>query len=89
MIRSIIDTVVSATDSDVAEDELKMLVMQRIFTENQKQQKKKKEQQLIPKKTSSLLDIYDEAIRKKEHPYELFKKKGFIKNPFEEFARAE
>ncbi len=89
VVRSIIDTVVNSTDSGIAEDELKMLVIQRIFTEDQKQQQKKKKQQVIPKNTFSLLDIYDEAIRKKEHPYEFFKKKGFIKNPFDECVRAE
>ncbi|MBB5335735.1 ATP-binding protein [Pectinatus brassicae] len=89
VLRNIIDTVVSTTDSNIPEDELKMLVMQRIFAETKNQQQQKKKQQAIPNKTFSLLKIYDEAIRKKEHPYELFKKKGLIKNPFEEFTKVE
>lgn len=87
VIRNIIDTVVKSTDNTISEDELKMLVMERIFAENQKQQKQKKEKQVVPIKSDSLLAIYDEAIRKKEHPYDLLKKKGYIKNPFEEFAK--
>lgn len=88
-IRNIIDTVIGTTDSNIAEDELKALVMQSIFTESQKRQQKKKSQQVILKNTSSLLAIYDKAIRNNEHPYECFKKKGLIKNSFEEFVRAE
>jgi len=33
--------------------------------------------------------VYDEAINKKEHPYDMLKKKGYIKNPFEEFRKAD
>ena len=53
-----------------------------------KNSNKKKAQQVIPIKSSSLLAAYDEAIGKKEHPYDLLKKRGYIKNPFEEFAKA-
>lgn len=65
-----------------------MLVMERIFAENHKKQIKKRPAQMITAGSNDLLNIYDEAVRKKEHPYELLKRQGFIKNPFEEFGKA-
>jgi len=87
-IRHIIDTVVKSSDINISEDDLKALVMERIFAENQKKQQQKKAKQVIAIKSSSLLAIYDEAISKKEHPYDLLKKRGYIKNPFDEFVKA-
>lgn len=87
VIRQIIDTVVKSTDSKISEDELKMLVLERIFAENQKQQQKKKEKQVVSIKSTNILTIYDEAISKKEHPYDALKKWGYIKNPFDEFVK--
>ena len=87
-LRNILDTVVKSCEINISEDELKMLVMERIFSENQKKQQKKKNTSILPIKNSNLLVIYDDAINKKQHPYDLLKKKGYIKNPFEEFMRA-
>jgi len=89
-IRTILDTVINHCDTNISEDDLKMLVMERIFTENQKRQQKKKTEKITYiKSNSKLLEIYDEAIKKKEHPYNALKKNGCIKNPFEEFNQAE
>jgi len=88
-IRKILDTVISNCELNISEDDLKMLVMERIFAENQKKQQKKKIERVVPIRDINLLTIYDEAINRKEHPYELLKKKGYIKNPFEEFGKAE
>lgn len=88
-IRKILDTVIESCEISIPEDELKMLVMERIFAENQKRQQKKKTERIVPIKNNNLLAIYDEAISKKEHPYDMLKNKGYIKNPFEEFRKAE
>ncbi|MDD4591081.1 MAG: ATP-binding protein [Parabacteroides sp.] len=89
-IRTILDTVINSCDIGTAEDDLKMLVMERIFAENQKKQQKKKVEKVVSIKSSGkLLPIYDDAIKKKEHPHNAFKKTGDIKNPFEEFKQAE
>lgn len=88
-IRKILDTVIESCELSISEDDLKMLVMERIFAENQKNLQKKKTERVIPIRSSSLLALYDEAISKKEHPYDMLKKKGIIKNPFEEFRKAE
>jgi len=88
-IRKILDTVIESCEISTPEDELKMLVMERIFAENQKKLQKKKTKRVVPIRNSNLLTMYDEAISKKEHPYDLLKKKGYIKNPFEEFRKAE
>ncbi|MDD4591928.1 MAG: ATP-binding protein, partial [Parabacteroides sp.] len=88
-IRKILDNVISNCELNIMEDDLKMLVMERIFTENQKKQQKKKTMNVVPVKNNNLRVVYDEAISKKEHPYEVLKKQGLIKNPFEEFGKAE
>ena len=88
-IRKILDVVIESCEISTPEDELKMLVMKRIFAENQKRLQKKKTERVVPIRNSNLLTIYDEAISNKEHPYDLLKKKGYIKNPFEEFRKAE
>ena len=88
-LRNILNTVVKSCEINISDDELKMLVMERIFAENQKKQQKKKTVSVLPIKNSNLLAIYDDAINKKQHPYDSLKKKGYIKNPFEEFMKAE
>ena len=88
-LRNILNTVVKSCEVNISDDELKMLVMERIFAENQKKQQKKKTVSILPIKNSNLLAIYDDAINKKQHPYDSLKKKGYIKNPFEEFMKAE
>ncbi len=87
-IRQILDTVIKCCDVNIGEDDLKMLVMERIFAENKKKQQKKKVEHVIPIKRANLLVIYDEAISKKEHPYDVLRKKGYIKNPFDGFLKA-
>jgi len=88
-IRKILDTVISNCDLNIPEDDLKILVMERVFAENQKRQQKKKTMNVVTIRNNNLLAIYDEAVSKEEHPYESLKRKGFIKNPFEEFGKAE
>ena len=85
-IRKILDMVIKCSDVNTAEDELKMLVMERIFAENQKKQQKEVEN-VISIKNGNVLTIYDDAINKKEHPYDLLKKQGYIKNPFDEVLK--
>ena len=87
-IRKILDTVIKSCEINTSDDEIKMLVMERIFVENQKKQQRKKTVNVITINNSNLLAIYDDAINKKVHPYDLLKKKGYIKNPFEEFMQA-
>lgn len=39
-------------------------------------------------KATGLLELYEKAKQQKVHPYEIFKKNGYIKNPVEEFLKA-
>lgn len=87
-IRNILEAVIKSCDADIADDDLKMLVMERIFAENQKKKQKKKAENIIPIKNEHVLAIYDAAINKKQHPYDLLKKSEYIKNPFVEFMKA-
>lgn len=88
-IRKILDTVIEHSDIGISEDELKMLVMERIFAENQRKQQKRKTERIALNSYDNLLSIYDNAISKKIHPYDFLRKNGYIKNPFEEFMKAE
>lgn len=36
-----------------------------------------------------LLNMFEIAIKRREHPYEVFKKNGYIKNPVDEFLKVE
>jgi hypothetical protein len=80
-IRNILDTVVKNTDSNIAEDDLKLLVMERILAENQKKQQKKKIKNVTPIKGENVLKIYDDAIKKKQHVYDALKQSGNMSSP--------
>ena len=86
-IRHILDTVVKNSDSNTSEDKLKMMVMQRLVEENLRKNTKKTEKEYSSIASGSLLIIYNEAIKKKIHPYDLFKENGFIKDPLNEFLK--
>lgn len=86
-IRHILDTVVKNSDSNTSEDKLKMMVMQRLVEENLRKNTKKTEKEYSSIASGSLLIIYNEAIKKKIHPYDLFKENGLIKDPFNEFLK--
>lgn len=88
-IRKILDAVISNCEQNIPEDDLKMLVMERIFAENQKKQHKKKTRDVVSVCNNNLLAIYEESIHKKKHPYDGLKKHGLIKNPLEEFRKVE
>jgi hypothetical protein len=88
IIRKVINTTISKSDINTDYDDLKDLILE-LLQDEKKKLKKPKTDNVIPMGKPSLLVLYDKAIKNKEHPYEEFKKHGFIKNPFDKFLKAE
>lgn len=88
-IRTIVDAVIDHCDASTPEDDLKILVMERLLAENQKKQRKKKPEKPVSTKGRKIVEIYDQAVKNKVHPKDALNRNGFIKNPFKEFQQAE
>jgi len=63
-------------------DELKKVAIKKAIELNDKAKHKVVNKE--PRK-QGLIALYEAAMKKKEHPYEMLKRKGYIKNPIEEF----
>ncbi|GAE37135.1 transposon Tn7 transposition protein tnsC [Halalkalibacter akibai JCM 9157] len=85
-INRIIIKIVESNPIDTDINVLKTDSIQQAIAENQQNKKNKKplkqNRELMP-----LLTLRTAAIEKKQHPYELLKSKGFIKNPLQEFYK--
>lgn len=88
-IRTMVDAVINHCDASTTEDDLKILVMERLVAENQRKQQKKKTEKPVATEGKRLLEIYDKAVKNKVHPKDALNKNGIIKNPFKEFKQAE
>lgn len=67
--------------------ELKKTAIQKAIELNDRYKQEKDKKFLGEIKKEGLLLLYNKAISHKQHPYELFKKQGYIKNPIEEFLK--
>lgn len=87
-IKKTIEKLVEKLPIDEEYNKIKSIVIKSLIDFNDK---KKDENKIKPKAypRESLLNMYEKAIKNKEHPYEVFKKNGYIKNPIEEFLKAE
>lgn len=77
IVKKIIDRNPIATDYD----DLKMECLEGLSKYYKEKQQKVKEQ--LP--VTPLLVVYEQALKKKEHPYEVLKAKQYIKDPLVEF----
>ncbi|WP_029326664.1 ATP-binding protein [Bacillus coahuilensis] len=85
-IKQIIIKIVETNPIDTDFNVLKTDSIQQAITLNQ-QKKLKKESKMPKGELLPLLTLRKAAIRKKQHPYELLKLKGFIKSPLKEFYK--
>jgi hypothetical protein len=85
-IKRIITKIVENNPIDINLNVLKTDSIQQSITLNQ-QKKAKKEPRKQKGELLPLLTLRTAAIEKKQHPYELLKLKGFIKNTLQEFYR--
>ncbi|MFA6939510.1 MAG: ATP-binding protein [Clostridiaceae bacterium] len=68
---------------------LKMSALKRAMELEEKSKTSNNENEKIKQKNEGLLRLYDFAKKNNEHPYEVLKRNGFIKNPIEEFMKAQ
>ena len=66
-------------------EELKGLAIKKAFELNEKKRLEKEKQAFEEDKREGLLLMYEKAMQRKTHPYELLKQQKYIKNPYEEF----
>ncbi|MFD2442536.1 ATP-binding protein [Bacillus sp. CGMCC 1.16607] len=85
-IKRIIIKIVENNPIDTDLNVLKTDSIQQAITLNQ-QKKENKESKMQKRELLPLLTLRTAAIEKKQHPYELLKLKGFIKNPLQEFYK--
>lgn len=58
------------------------------LNEKKKIDNKTKESKKTKKQNEGLIALYEKAKSNKKHPYEVLKKEGYIKNPIDEFLKA-
>lgn len=85
-IKKIVEKLVKMLPADDDYNSIKSIAIKEVLDINDKKKVDKKIRSNTYQK-GSLLDMYEMAIRKKEHPYEMFKRNGYIKNPVEEFLK--
>ncbi|WP_335870902.1 ATP-binding protein [Bacillus sp. 2205SS5-2] len=85
-IKRIITKILETNPIDTDFNVLKTDSIQKAITLNQ-QKKLKKESKMPKGELLPLLTLRKAAIEKKQHPYVLFKSKGFIKSPLQEFYK--
>ena len=64
---------------------LKSEAIQKAILLNQQKKEQKNKAKMQSSEILPLLELRKRALEKKQHPYELLKAKGYIKNPLEEF----
>lgn len=82
-IQKLCEKIVEKASLDQEYSALKINAFKKAMELEEKSKDNKKEK--IDTKKEGLLGIYEDAKKKKEHTYEALKRKGFIKNPFDEF----
>jgi len=86
VMKKIIDSTVANSDVNSDYDDLKDLTMELLQAEK-KRLKKPKNDNVVSMEKQSLLVIFDRSVKDKQHPYDGFKKYGFIKDPLVEFLK--
>lgn len=86
-IRKICEKIVNASSVNEDYSNLKMEALKDAMALNAKMKLKKKEKPKV-KINGSLIEIYELSRERNIHPYELLKKEGYIKNPVDEFLKA-
>jgi hypothetical protein len=85
-LRKICEKVVKNSSVNEEYSNQKMEVLKEAMVLNEKM-KLKQENKPKEKLSDGLISIYELSRARKIHPYELLKKKGFIKNPVDEFSK--
>ena len=87
-IRKLIDAIVDNSPINLAYEDLRELVLEMLQAEKKKL-KKEKSNNVVCLEKQSLLVLFEQAVKNKQHPYAIFKKHGIIKDPLTEFLKVE
>lgn len=86
-IRKICEKIVNGSSINEDYSNLKMEALKEAMALNEKMKLRKEEKPKV-KINGSLIEIYELSRERNIHPYELLKKEGYIKNPVDEFLKA-
>ena len=86
-IRKICEKIVNASSVNEDYSNLKMEALKEAMSLNEKMKLRKEEKPKV-KINGGLIEIYELSRERNIHPYELLKKEGYIKNPVDEFLKA-
>jgi signal recognition particle GTPase len=86
-IKKICEKLIKESEVNEEYNSLKIRALQKALEEEEKAKNNKRNTSNTEAKSSGLIALYDKAKKDKVHPYELFKEKGYIKNPIEEFLK--
>ncbi len=84
-IKIVVENIVEENPIDTEFLQLKSDVIQQAIALNQQRKEQKVEENVKKAEVLPLLKLRKQALDKKQHPYELLKANGYIKNPLEEF----
>lgn len=68
---------------------LKISALKKTMELEEKLNNSKKENENVKQSATCLLELYELARKNKEHPYDMLKRNGYIKNPIDEFMKAQ
>lgn len=84
-IKKVVENIVEENPIDTEFLQLKSDVIQHAIALNQQKKEQKAKANVKKAEVLPLLKLRKRALDKKQHPYELLKANGYIKNPLEEF----
>lgn len=84
-IKELCEKIVEKFDVNEDYSNLKIAVIKKAMELEEKAKCKANENLNKESQNKGLLSLYDAAKKKKEHPYEVLKRNGYIKNPVDEF----
>ena len=84
-IKKIVENIVEKNPIDTEFLQLKTDVIQQAIALNQQEKEQKAKTNVKKAEVLPLLKLRKRALDKKQHPHELLKANGYIKNPLEEF----
>jgi hypothetical protein len=88
-IKKLCEKIVDKAPVNEEYNALKIAALKKAMELEEKLNSSKKEDENIKHSATGLLELYEFARKNKEHTYDVLKRNGYIKNPIEEFIKAQ
>lgn len=88
-IKKLCEKIVEKAPVDEDYDNLKISSLKKAMELEEKAKDNFKENEKVDRKKEVLLELCDLAKKSKEHPYEVLKRNGYVKDPVEEFLKVQ